>query len=162
MNTKSNTNTTSNIFFTANLNLNNNSAGMIEKWNSVVSANDTVYTVGNLATDLTAVEKLNGKIFILLSDKDMHFYRHYLEIMHSKKNKNIIGVESMHILQINSVNIFLCYNIMPSALGGFLLHLYGDNSMTMQGSNFLNVDFNMHNGLLNINDVLNMLKRQVA
>jgi len=155
-------NTNTNIYFTANTNINSNSADVIEKWNSVVSDNDTVYVIGNLATDLTAIEKLNGKIFILLSDKDMHFYRHYLEIMHSKKNKNIIGVESMHILQFNSINIFLCYNIMPSALGGFLLHLYGDNSMRETRSNFLNVDFNTHQRLLSVDEILNLLKKQVA
>jgi len=156
-----NTNNT-NIYFTANTNICNSNDSVIERWNSVVNANDTVYAVGNLATDLSAVEKLKGKIFILLSDTDMHYYREYLDLKHSKKNKNIIGVESMHLLQINSVNIFLCYNVMPSVLGGFLLHIYGDNSMRMQGSNFLNVDYSRHNRLLSVDEIINMLKEQAA
>lgn len=99
---------------------------MIERWNSKVNKEDTVYHLGNFAWDPFSVnhalQSLNGKIKFLLGNKD--------KALNESANlyENVI-ILPLQIIELNIFKVVLCHYPLEYWNGkeNGILHLHGHN-----------------------------------
>jgi calcineurin-like phosphoesterase family protein len=124
---------------------------IIEKWNSKITDEDTVYILGDIALSkdkVSLAQKLNGKKHLILGNHDYHN-------LHKIRELNCFqSVSYMKIINLDGKTLTLCHFPTYSFIGDYMIYGHVHNNEKDESWLEVRVKPNMLNAGIEVNDYL--------